>query len=317
VSSGERERLEANFTKDELFEALNSMQNGKSLGMDGLPCEFYKTMWDAIGDDFCHVVDEVFMTGRMSQFLNQGLIKLININAARDTIGGWRPITLLSVAYKIMAKAMARKIHSVAKNVVRQEQVGFVQGRFILDTVISAWEGLEWAQGTGQETYFLKIDFDKAYDRVDWLFILEMLTCLGLGPRCVAMVNTLFSNASALALVNNSFSLRISLHRSSHQGCPLAPYLYVLAADALGYLLEVARIQGQVKGIRLTDNSEMVNNHFVDDSLLSVNAEQGSVEGAISCLNTFCTASDSVVNNHKTKYWLVGRDSPHTSGLEL
>nr|KUM49997.1 hypothetical protein ABT39_MTgene3225 [Picea glauca] len=49
-------------------------------------------MWDSIGDDFCSLASEVFASGRLSEFLNQGLIKLIPKNAARDTIGGWRPM---------------------------------------------------------------------------------------------------------------------------------------------------------------------------------------------------------------------------------
>lgn len=87
--------------------------------MDGLPCEFYKAMWDTIGDEFCRLASKVFSFGRLSEFLNQGLIKLIPKNFTNDTIGGWRPITLLSVAYKIMAKAMPRRMRVVAQNVVR------------------------------------------------------------------------------------------------------------------------------------------------------------------------------------------------------
>jgi hypothetical protein len=73
--------------------------------MDGLPCEFYKAMWDTIGDDFCSLAFKVFSFGWLFVFLNQGLIKLIPKKAARDFISGWQPITLLIVSYEIMAKA--------------------------------------------------------------------------------------------------------------------------------------------------------------------------------------------------------------------
>jgi hypothetical protein len=59
-----------------------------------------------------------------------------------------------------------------------------------------------------------------------------------------------------------------------------------LTSDALGYLLETARISRQVQGIMLPDGSEMVNNHFADDSLLLVRAEQTSVDGALACKGT-------------------------------
>jgi hypothetical protein len=73
------------------------MKNGKYLGKDGLPCEFYKGMWDMIGDDFCHLVVKVFTFHRFSESLNLGSIKLNSKNVARDTIGGWKPITILNV----------------------------------------------------------------------------------------------------------------------------------------------------------------------------------------------------------------------------
>jgi hypothetical protein len=51
VSIGDSDSLDNDFMKDELFVAIYSMRNGKSLGIDGFPCEFYKTMWDMVGDD--------------------------------------------------------------------------------------------------------------------------------------------------------------------------------------------------------------------------------------------------------------------------
>jgi len=61
------------------------MQNGKS-------------MWDSIGDDFCCLASEVFISNRLSKFPNQGLVKLIPKNIAKDSTRGLRPITLLKVA---------------------------------------------------------------------------------------------------------------------------------------------------------------------------------------------------------------------------
>lgn len=81
--------------------------------MDGPPCEFYKTMWDTIGDDICCLVSEVFSSSRLFMFLNQGFIKLIPKNVARYTNEGWRPTSLRNLAYKIMAKEVAMKIHLV------------------------------------------------------------------------------------------------------------------------------------------------------------------------------------------------------------
>jgi hypothetical protein len=71
----------------------------------------------------------------------------------------------------------------------------------------------------------------------------------------------------------------------------------------------VARIAGKVRGILLLDGLNMVNNHFLDDSLFSVRDEQESVDGALTCLDTFCVASGAMVSVHKTNFWIIGLDS--------
>jgi len=83
-------------------------------------------MWDTIGDDLCCLAAKAFSSRVLTESLNQGLIGLIPNNTARDTIGGWKSITLLNVAHKIMAKEMALCIHLVARKVVCQKQTSFV-----------------------------------------------------------------------------------------------------------------------------------------------------------------------------------------------
>jgi hypothetical protein len=157
----------------------------------------------------------------------------------------------------------------VTSRIVHEEQIGFIQSKFILHTIIFAWETMKWARETRQDSLFIKIDFDKAYERVDWSFVTKMLQCLIFGSNCVVIVNTLFSNVSTLVYVNNTLTIHIPMHRSIRQGYPLAPSLYVLVVDAPRYLLESARIQGRIEGISLSNRSKMVNNDFVDDSFLN------------------------------------------------
>lgn len=66
---------------------------------------------------------------------------------------------------------------------MRLEQNGFIKSRFILDNIIVVWEGMEWASHSKQNAIFLKIDFVKAYDRIEWSFILVMLQALGFSPH--------------------------------------------------------------------------------------------------------------------------------------
>jgi hypothetical protein len=92
--------------------------------------------------------------GCLMKSLNQGLIQLIPKNATRDYISRWRPISLLSVTYKIMAKVVALQVRDLAKKIVRKEKIEFVQWHFILDTVRSSWEAMEWPGRLDSEISF-------------------------------------------------------------------------------------------------------------------------------------------------------------------
>jgi len=113
VSIIDHDKLDKHFTEDEIFAAICSMQNGKSLGIDGLTYEFFKDMWDIIGNDLNHLYSESFSSRCLMKSISQELIKTILKNVARDT----KPITLLSVAYKITTKEMVLWVRDVAKNI--------------------------------------------------------------------------------------------------------------------------------------------------------------------------------------------------------
>eukprot|EP00249_Psilotum_nudum_P024947 c29329_g1_i3 orf=116-487(+) len=94
----------------------------------------------------------------------------------------WRPLTMLTIAYKVLAKVLARRLGGVIHKLVDKEQKGFVVRRSMLDQVANIREAIQWAVSEKRDTLFTKIDFDKAYDRVEWVFIDRTLEKLGIGP---------------------------------------------------------------------------------------------------------------------------------------
>ena len=81
--------------------------------------------------------------------------------------------------YKIITKGLSLKLRPLLPLIIRHEQTCFFKGCYILDNVIIVWEGMEWERVSNQEAMFIKIDFEKAYDRIEWNFILSMLQALG------------------------------------------------------------------------------------------------------------------------------------------
>ena len=115
-----------------------------------------------------------------------------------------------------------------------------------------------------------------------------MLSCLGFGSKCVGMINTLFYSTSTFGVVvNNTLSPCIPLHHAIREGFPLAPHLYVVIMDDLGYLLETSQVQGHIQGVILPYSSKMTNNHFAYDYMLSLHVNQEVVATTRYCVSLF------------------------------
>jgi hypothetical protein len=104
------------------------------------------------------------------------------------------------------------------------------------------------------------------------------------------MMNMIFSNSTTFVSTNISLIECIVLHHLINKFFRLAPYLYELVIDSLGYLLEVAKMQGKIKGICLLDCSKMVKNEFSDYYFLSISVDQRSVKATSHCLDLLCVS---------------------------
>ena len=135
-----------------------------------------------------------------------------------------------------------------------------------------------------------------------------MLTSLDFGQGCVNIVRTLFSCSSSFFSVNNSLSLSIHIHRLIRSGCPLAPYLYVLTANALGYLLEATLHQGKIRRVSLLRENEMVNNHFIYVYYF-YDCWEKIFFNIYVLFDFFYKAFGAIVSEHKTNYWIIGIDN--------
>lgn len=300
VPSAIAKALESDITHEELKEVIYSLKPNKSPGEDGLTSEFYQTFSEVLVDPIIQVWREATRFGSLPTQVNQGLIKLIHKKGPKEEVGNWRPLTMLNSVYKIIAKALARRLTLHMDSWISKEQKGFIKGRFILDAIIALWEGFEYAEKSNQDFLFLKIDFEKAYDKIHWDFILQSLRDMGLGPQFTHMVKTLFGNAKAKVIYNGELSAPFPLQKSIRQGCPLAPLLYAIASDGLNWLIKDRVKKGALAGIRLPNGEQMCTQMFADDTNCLISNEEGSIKALWECLQIYCSASGSSINHFKT-----------------
>ena len=181
------------------------MDSNKTPGTDGLPAEFYK-MWKDISTLLVSAVNYAFESGCLSITQRRGVIKLIpKKDAELYYIKNWRPITLLNTDYKIAAKALTNQIKSVLPSIINNDQTGFMKNRFIGENIRLIDCIIQYAAKENIPGLLLFIDFEKAFDSLEWSFIVNSLHFFGFGPSIINWVKVLYCETESCVL-NNGWS---------------------------------------------------------------------------------------------------------------
>jgi hypothetical protein len=162
----------------------------------------------------------------------------------------------------------------------------------------------------------LLLDFEKAYDRVEWSFFEGTLTQLGFNSTWVTWVRALYIDSWCSVGLNGQTSNPFKLSRSIRQGCPLAPFLYLFVADCLEYLLEKNEA---VKGLNLpSDGGEVIDQEYADDTNLYLEGSAINLNNTKQVLEVFSSASGTKINWNKShSIWVSTDPLPFSWGAEV
>nr|KYP72506.1 Transposon TX1 uncharacterized [Cajanus cajan] len=148
-------------------------------------------------------------------------------------LGEYRPISLVGCMYKILSKILANRLKKVLPNAIDDRQSAFLEGRNLLNSVLVVNKALDEAKRKKKETIFVKVDFEKAYDSVNWNYLLYMLNRLGFHKRWVSWISKCLLTSHVFVLVNGSPTEELKMHRGFRQGGPLSPFLYTVVVKGL------------------------------------------------------------------------------------
>jgi hypothetical protein len=156
------------------------------------------------------------------------------------------------VLYKIASKVLANRLKLILPVIIFENQSAFVPGRLITDNALIAYESLHTIrqQRSKRPFFALKVDMMKAYDRVEWDYLMGCLQKLGFAQSWIDTVMRCVTTIRYAVRVNGELTEPVIPTRGIRQGDPISPYLFLLCTEGLSCLLQQREVQGELQGLR-------------------------------------------------------------------
>ena len=123
---------------------------------------FYETFWEVIKKELMQLVNSFSREHLNLDRLNYAMIALIPKESEAKTLKKFRPISLINCSFKIFAKMLNNRLVGVVDRLIASNQTVFIKGRYILESV----EIIHEVHNNKEERVMLKLDYEKAYDRL-------------------------------------------------------------------------------------------------------------------------------------------------------
>ncbi|XP_015950345.1 uncharacterized protein LOC107475226 [Arachis duranensis] len=236
----------------------------------------------------------------MPKQANLTWVALVHKEGGNNDLKHYRPISMVGCVYKVISELLANKMRPFMPRLVGEVQSAFVGGRKILDRTLIACEVVNWVRKKRVPAWIVKLDFQKAYDRVRWSFVEKVLLNMGFGVKWRGWVQACLK-ASMSILVNGCPTKLFISERGLRQGDPISPFLFVLIGEILNSTMCRLREKGLLKPLEVGRNRVKLSHlQFADDTILFCPCELETIRGYRRLLKGFEMMTGMKINFRKS-----------------
>uniref|UniRef100_A0A8I6WDK1 Reverse transcriptase domain-containing protein n=1 Tax=Hordeum vulgare subsp. vulgare TaxID=112509 RepID=A0A8I6WDK1_HORVV len=309
MSEAYNDTLCRDFTEAEVKDALFDMAASRALGPNNIPAEFYQVCWDIVKNDIMSLFHHFHRGALDVKCLNYGVITLLPKVSGAGRIQQFRPICLLRCPYKMIMKVLDRRAACVADALISSTQNAFIKGRNIMDGILALHEILNYTHVSKKVGIVLKLDFEKAYDKVNWDFLLECHSMRGFSETWCGWIKKILYDGTVSIKLTNCVGPNFQSAKGVRQGDPHSPFLFNLAAECLAKMIKNAQRNKLIVGLAadlIPDGIVVL--QYADDTIICI---EHDVEKAVNLklsLYIFEMMSGLKANYQKSEIFTVGGD---------
>jgi hypothetical protein len=195
--------LDRPFTHDEVWHAICLMPQDKAPGPDGFTRRFFKLCWPIIQHDFMAAIHSLYNSRSNDlNLLNKANIILIPKKDGAESIGDFRPISLIHGVAKIITKVLALRLAPLINELISPCQSAFIKRRSIHDNFLYVRNLTRRFHRTKSPAIVLKLDISKAFDSVRWDYLLSLMQRRGFPLKWRNWISALLATSTSRVMLN-------------------------------------------------------------------------------------------------------------------
>jgi len=268
LTNSERDCLEGEITREELRKQLfNHMNPHSAPGPDGFTVSWVRHFWSDL-EDVCYIaINRCYEKGQLTSLLKTAIMKLLRKgDKCKLEATNYRPISLLSVFYKIASGAITRRLEKVIDKVIGRNQKAYSSKKNITSVLLNVINMIHSTQKEKKSALIIAIDFRKAFDSINHSFIDTCLKTLNFGESFRKWVQLFFTNRETYLMMNGFMEEKNFLQQGVPQGDILSPLIFILVVEFL--LLKIGYTK-TIKGV-FFPHGEARAEAYADDTTIGI-----------------------------------------------
>lgn len=305
------EDMGAPIMMEEFERALQDLKERKAPGVDNIQGELLKKAGERLKGALYDMVCSIYVTGEVPEDFVKCIIVPLPKKPNARSCEEYRTLSLVCHASKIVTGIIRRRIEKQIDEQLSEDQFGFRKGVGTREAILALRQLIEKQMKKGKRTCIAFVDLEKAFDRVNWKILFDILRQTGISYRDRRLIHNIYTREIGVVR-DGSNEESAHIQRGVRQGCSLSPYLFNLYVQkAIDRVREEVNLGLPIHGERI----DMI--RFADDIALMTESEE-DLQRILNKMDSIMDEEFSMkINTKKTKILVCCRSKENYTPVTL